>query len=397
MRGWLLRRNAKITVVALVAVTGCTLLGTYDFDGYHPNTGEDASSDVREDADAAVSNDGGGSCTADLTSDPHNCGACGRDCVGGPCAAGACQPWTISTGQTACNSCGPSGLAVAGGFVFWTVYQPKGTVWRADLGDGGVAQMANDQAYAYPVAADSSFVYWGTADHLLRCAHAGCGGAPETIGAYNFVNGLALTDTFVYWTEGGYVRDAGPTGAVWIADKSVAPAPRSIASAQTWPQGVVVADALYWVNGGTAAKKYADGATMRVDLDGGLPSAIATAQQGPGSIVEHAGRLYWTNVGTPPGYKDGSVMTCVRDSCVPTVLAGQQAGAQGIAVDATGLYWTDEYGGAVMRCDPSASTGCRPTRVSNAQAPWAIALDDKSVFWTDVASGSVVRLAKPLP
>jgi hypothetical protein len=280
--------------------------------------------------------------------------------------------------------------------VFFTVYAPKGTVWRADLGDGGVVQLAGNQPYAAPIAADSSFVYWGTSDGLLRCVHAGCSGSPQTVGTYNYVNGIAVTDTSVYFTEAGYEPDSGPPGAVWVADKTVAPTPKPIAPAQVSPQGIWVSDAVYWVNAGTGAKKQADGATMRADLDGGVPATIAPAQRNPASIVEYAGRLYWTNTGTPPNYDDGSVMTCARDACTPTVLANQQAGAQGIAVDATGVYWAAEYASAVMHCDPSAPGGCSPTRVYGAQAPWAIALDETSIFWTDVVPGSVVRLAKPV-
>jgi hypothetical protein len=35
-------------------------------------------------------------CT-DITADPHNCGACGHDCLGGACATSVCQPFALGT------------------------------------------------------------------------------------------------------------------------------------------------------------------------------------------------------------------------------------------------------------------------------------------------------------
>src|SRR5262249_35132896 len=32
-------------------------------------------------------------------SDPHNCGLCGHDCLGGTCQSGQCQPFALATGM----------------------------------------------------------------------------------------------------------------------------------------------------------------------------------------------------------------------------------------------------------------------------------------------------------
>lgn len=40
---------------------------------------------------------GSGGCTADLQTDPDNCGVCGHSCLGGKCDAGVCQPLEIAT------------------------------------------------------------------------------------------------------------------------------------------------------------------------------------------------------------------------------------------------------------------------------------------------------------
>jgi hypothetical protein len=61
------------------------------------------------------SGDASRACDAALLTDPLNCGACGRDCLGGVCDAGACAPVAFVTGENA-----TFGVAVQGGVVYWT-------------------------------------------------------------------------------------------------------------------------------------------------------------------------------------------------------------------------------------------------------------------------------------
>ncbi len=80
-------------------------------------TDEDARRCTPIDAGSPPVNDAGDACAADLLHDPENCGACGRDCMGGFCDLGSaicpkfsrrinhnrspsCWKTTCSTGQT---------------------------------------------------------------------------------------------------------------------------------------------------------------------------------------------------------------------------------------------------------------------------------------------------------
>lgn len=55
-------------------------------------------------------------CTADLQTDPHNCGRCDHDCLGGDCEAGECKSYQLR---------GPNGyvsdLVVFDGFIYYSI------------------------------------------------------------------------------------------------------------------------------------------------------------------------------------------------------------------------------------------------------------------------------------
>src|SRR5580700_8934554 len=38
-------------------------------------------------------------CVAEVGTDPHNCGRCGHDCLGGACAGGACEAVVLYAGS----------------------------------------------------------------------------------------------------------------------------------------------------------------------------------------------------------------------------------------------------------------------------------------------------------
>src|SRR5262249_12538358 len=78
-------------------------------------TGPGASTQSAGTGGSSVSGSGGGApCTGATSSDPHNCGGCGHDCLGGACDQGVCQPVVLATTVGAPNS-----LVVDGEDVFW--------------------------------------------------------------------------------------------------------------------------------------------------------------------------------------------------------------------------------------------------------------------------------------
>jgi hypothetical protein len=414
----------SLAVAACIAGTGCGLLSTYDFSGYFVEAGSvvEAGPDSTDEAHdgAADARDGGpvdsGACFEEaLASDPHNCGRCGHDCLGGACADAACLPFTIAMSQAVCandNYCGPWSLAVTATTAYWAELSTgpaNGAVYASPLDGGATTPFASAQAYAVAIATDSTNVYWTSSPDLVlnriyRCPTAGCGvGGPDSFsgdaGFYNPI-AFAFTDASVYWTDTGYVADDGGLvpGNVWMEDKGGATLPQNVAPGESLPQGIVAADRLYWADNGTPPL-YTDGTIVVADLDGGNRQVLASNQADPQSVALYNGQLYWTNFGTTAG--NGTVWTCTpttptKCASTATEFGSGQAEPYALAVDPSGIYWTVEDGFYVWRCP--LPVPCMSQRITPPQgAPWALALDPVSVFWTDVATDRevVLRMAKP--
>src|SRR5512143_813631 len=87
-----------LTLAVLSALGGCAaILGVDDLTYLGPEGGLDAASEASGDAGDAGAQDA--PCEAAVATDPKNCGGCGRDCLGGGCEAGVCQPVLVTTGS----------------------------------------------------------------------------------------------------------------------------------------------------------------------------------------------------------------------------------------------------------------------------------------------------------
>jgi hypothetical protein len=323
---------------------------------------------------------GGAACGPDLSSDPHSCGACGHDCLGGACLAGACQPVELAhqDGQ-------PWEIALDGGHVYWSntygqissVPKPGGTisVLTEDLTNPGQLTVFGVRAY--------SASYYGT---VLSVPIGGGKLLPITAPV-----------------AGGLAVATGPDGIYWVTGQP-APAVKNVvhtdfggkvttvlASAQREPTALAVdATHAYWSD-------YVDddsgaGGVRRVPLAGGAPETLA-AHRSLVSLTLDETHVYYLFGGTSEAsWKDGALYAIPKQGGAPLLVADGLAGTGRVAVDATHAYWTEAYSFTVRRAPKHG--GPAETLVKVDGNPQGIAVDDAAVYWVDPGAQAVMKLAK---
>jgi hypothetical protein len=219
-------------------------------------------------------------------------------------------------------------LTLAAGKVYWlhsftNLATVDGHVRRSNLDGTNIEVVANYPAPATNfdgyggIAADATHVYWASQNTgvwraPLNAANAcveqtgqpdSCTLIPGGSGAF----GVAVDDTFVYWTEPG--DPATP-------------------------------------NSGTVKK---------APKAGGASSFIASSQDNPRSIAVMDGVVYWGNQGPPVVPPTGSLRRapqqaapCVGNTCE---IVAPVAGPEAVLAGPDGLYWTNRLstGGGVYR------------------------------------------------
>ncbi len=109
-------------------------------------------------------------CVDASADDPHNCGACGRDCLGGRCVSGACQPFVLVA-----DASSPGYIALDRDHVYWATWSADGGVHRAPRDGGPPSAVASPQPGTFALAVDDASVYFSTTEGLKRTAKQGGG------------------------------------------------------------------------------------------------------------------------------------------------------------------------------------------------------------------------------
>jgi hypothetical protein len=365
----------------------------------------DATLDVVADGPSSPVGDGpqGDSPCGDTRTDPHNCGVCGNDCLGGACESSVCVPLAsdvLATGQH-----NPAGVAVDETSVYWV---NLGTYAPSDAGkyvDGQIMKCSKAGCNNDPtvlatgswngmakVALDATSVYWFATGLVLKCPLDGCSGSPVVLwSGQDVLSDIVVAGGNVYFADLTQSQilacpvdgcGASPDVAWTFADGGAADeAPLGIAADAT---------NLYFTTTASDVYTCAVSACMATGRLLVTPNALIVAQ-----IAVDTTNVYFTEA---VGLANGHVFAFNKagDSMLTTLLDGLNFPV-GIATDGTDLYFTEQGapvdGGAlgtgrVARCAVMGCNNMATALAGYVTQPQGIALDDSNVYWTDFGSST---------
>jgi hypothetical protein len=299
-------------------------------------------------------------CEVDLDVDSKNCGACGHDCLGGPCMAGKCQPLVLATGEKT-----PWGIAIDATSIYWTTYD---TIRSCAKNNCVPTTLASNQQFPRGITTDASNVYWTTATNVQQCPKNNCT-SPNVLATAQAPLGVATdgTDVFFAASGGGVVQRCAVSGCNNLPTTLVSP---------FQPYYVAIDKQNLFLTSQDGVRQCA--------FNSCGPTLKVITYSGAYGLALDATNVYFTT--------NGQVQKCAVSGCgSPTTLA--TSGALALAVDATDVYWA----GANSTIQKCATGGCNemPTTIATGQlAPYALAVDSTAVYWTSYSSGTVSRLAK---
>ncbi|AKU99150.1 hypothetical protein AKJ09_05814 [Labilithrix luteola] len=339
----LLRRSsfalAAFTVLALARVqAGCSPFGASD--GTPSSDASTTNSDASSGSDGGGTTDATSTCGADLTSDPLNCGACGKSCEGAACTAGVCAPVLIASQLPG----KPVGIAVDDKEYFVVI--------------DGVAVLRKAKDAAPSVSATP-----------LVAAQKGA--------AY-----IAIAAGKVCWTSSLHVECAP-------SDGSASPTEYTPFNTATFRGIATTLDLMYLANTEQQEVLVVPyGKATQATLSG-----FATGIEG--LALDAAENLYIT---TSSGVLNRR--SVVSTKTVPETVAKGYNALAGVAVDETYVYVAEQPDAAGRgtiwrrRKDSKDVADRGEAFVSKQGTPTGLAVDAKYLYWTDAATSEVWRKLK---
>lgn len=322
----------------------------------------------------------GSSCT-DVQNDAKNCGWCGHDCQTTACVQGLCAPIEVTALEPGAQTMRVVGdsvfvaggwswklekipklggasqswtgtdevleLAVHGGFVYFTEYNPKkiyrtpttgapaptvvltsssilnsigvddtgiyyaenGTsvIRRAKLDGTGSIDFVTNAYSAWHIAFDATHVYFSRVnDGIYRVPKSGTPPHDEsTLQYFHDILGdgppaMLLDGDWVYFSTGDPSYTFPITISQIMRKSKLSGQLETVGTSKTLVFGIAVADGYaYWAEEGTLQKDFTDGAVRRVKLSspGAQPETLAQGQNHPVAVAVDGPWVYWLNGG----------------------------------------------------------------------------------------------------
>ena len=324
----------------------------------------------------------------DTLSDPHHCGACGHDCLGGPCENGTCGACELAT-VTGVNV---GFFALDADNVYFT---GKG-VNRVPRRGGPVTTLSTQQLIV--VAVYMANVYGfdtdpnGWADTLFRIPTTGGAPTPVTpLGKGGFT--WLAEDGLLF---GGYSPEGKPNGELQVVN--LADGHKTSLAAFMYAANLGGVDPLrVWGTDATEPTTF-----WVVDRASGAMHRPPTPPRGiVGDIKYLDGQIYFAQVETYTDYPSeyapdasvtpGGIWRMWPDGSHATEIVPCQLLARHLVLDGTGMYWTSFH--HLMHLAP----GGTPESLHDAPGHlFFLTLNDNELFWLeeDGATGRLMKLAR---
>ena len=407
--------RAFVALAALALATPASFVASGCGSTYRPAAdGDDGSAPEAAPSTDAPASDGtgggdGATCAAVVATDPHNCGRCGHDCLGGTCSGGMCNAvemaavgsslgHVVLAGTTLFASSSPATVTASGGI--WRIATSGGSAeaFVTGLDVESMAVLDGTLYFAvYDLPADGASAHGG----LYACAltaPAPCN--PKLVAASTNGAAVATDAAHVFYT------DSAPGRGLMVYTPPDA------------PQVYTTND----VGFGNAADIYVDGPlafasantgtnpTQRANLfevppDGGtLLASYASPTAFTGRLVGSKDALYFTAYDARGSTYGGLVHRILRGSGIGCDFAqGRVVRPFGVHADDAHVFWVNQGVGNEMPYTSSQIAACPATGCcSTAQILWTgdgqasdLTGDDRALYFVGVVNGSIWKLAKP--
>ena len=320
-------------------LAACTL--TTDLDGFAGGPTPDGAAPPAVLPDSGVPKDGGPiaetgalteagptiACSIPTDSDPMNCGACGRSCLGGECKGGKCSAARLIDGVFQ----HPLGIGVSRGKLY---VGDDNTLVQADLDGTNLKVVVSSIDASYVFGNDDAvFFSEDNSKKVKRWAHPEDGTTTDVTGVIDAVSGVAVFGSGLYYTR---YTDEGSGGGIYRVP--LAGGASTKLKAWNHAETVTVADGKVYFAGdgqdvaellhddGTTDEIFSGGGTtgiairgddafvtlqgagqvFHVSLSTKAKEMVASGLKGPSAIVATPNAIYWAEV------NNGSVGVLVR-------------------------------------------------------------------------------------
>jgi hypothetical protein len=397
---------AALVSLGATGAPGCVSLGALS-----AGTAGDAG-DTADAADAAPALDGALADAAgcgDTLIDPHNCGRCGHDCLGGTCTASRCDALALGAVPLAPLD----DIVVAGSQLFVASVTANtsqaGGVWRLST-TGGLVERYSDMGLAHEVAVLGDTLYIlvrdlaydgaGQTGGLYACPTLGAAPcAPQLVAPADLAVGLFASGDAVYYAESGLTNQR-----VMRAVPPAAPAVFRASTADSlWADGT----AIFGIATSSVLGHYTPPFSTKLrelGPSGDTTLAVYTSQSAvAGRLTGTTDAIFFTAYDSAA--EGGVVRRSPRtNASLPCDYGGtKNARPYGIVGDVARVYWTNQGGGAaapytagtVASCPVAGCCASPEILWAGGGQPAGLTADADALYFVTYATGVVFKLAKP--